>query len=69
MKLFYLFLSINVTDSMFCTEQNYFMQSDIQERHKVYFAVYSMHVSLIAGFRREVAENCAVLGYYAASSG
>ena len=24
---------------------------------------------MILGFRREVAENCAILGYYAASSG
>jgi hypothetical protein len=53
---------------MLCTEEHYFMQSDIWERNTVYFAVYSMHVSVIEGFRREVAENCAGLGYYAARS-
>jgi hypothetical protein len=34
-----------------------------------FFVYLSSATCLISGFRREVAENCALLGYYAAISG
>jgi hypothetical protein len=33
------------------------------------YAFWDMSVHMISGFRREVDENCALLGYYAARSG